>query len=152
MMKLAWDLQELTAIKEMGTTVLVECQVLSDKLQNPVFDVIQDNLARRMTSLQEKLSSFVRRVSRYRRIPASHLLVVMISTEDRKTKPYAMPVQCIAYRSFKDFEIRNIANKIVQEMTKRGMKVAGMCTSVAYIMLESFSLCLSFSLSHTHPL
>ena len=76
-------------------------------------------------SVREKLTMFVKRVSRYRRTPASHLLVVMISTEDRRRKPYALPVQCIAYRSLKDAEVRHIANRVIQEM-KRNMKVAGM--------------------------
>ena len=50
----------------------------------------------------------------------------MISAEDRKKKPYAIPVQCIAYKGLKDAEVRNIANSIIREMHKRGMKVAGM--------------------------
>ena len=66
-------------------------------------------------------------------MPASHLLVVMISTEDRKAKPYAMPVQCISYKGLKDAEVRNIANRIIQEMQKRGMKVAGMVMVIACI-------------------
>ena len=44
----------------------------------------------------------MRRVSRHRRTPANHLLVVVISAEDRiKKKPYAIPVQCIAYEGLR---------------------------------------------------
>lgn len=125
MLKLAWDLQELSAINDLGRSLLVECEVLSDKLKDPVYDGVQDNCARKLTCFRENLSSFVQRVSRYHRKAASHLLVVMISTEDRKTKPYALPVQCIPYRSLKDVEVRNIANRVIEEMQKRGMKVAG---------------------------
>ena len=100
--------------------------MLADKVNDPAYDPIKNNLAREVTALREKLTSFVQRVSRYRRMPASHLLVVMIKAEQRKKKPYAIPVQCIAYEGLKDAEIRNIANIVAQEMHKRGMKVAGM--------------------------
>ena len=126
MLKLAWDIQELTAVNDMGRSILVECQVLVDKLNDPVYDAIENNLARKLMSLREQMKAFVKRISRYRRNPAGHLLVIMISTEDREKKPYAMPVQCIAYRSLKDAKIRCIANEVVKEMNRREMKVAGL--------------------------
>ena len=126
MLKLAWDIQELSCVNDMGRRILVECQVLTDKLNNPVYNAIQDNLARRLSSLRQQMTTLVKHVSRYRRNPTSHLLVIMISTEDQRRKPYAMPVQCIACRSLKDAKVRSIANKVVREMHKRGMKVAGM--------------------------
>ena len=120
-----WDLQELSALNEAGRELRVECEVLADKLRDPAYDPIKFNLARELTTVREKTTSFVRCVSWYRRTLATHILVVMISAEDRKTKPYAIPVQCIAYNGLKDVEIRCIANKVVQEMHKRGMNVAG---------------------------
>ena len=59
-------------------------------------------------------------------------MVLMISPEQPTSKPYALPVQCIAYKSLKDSEVRKIANKLVKEMSLRGMKVAGilLCISV----------------------
>ena len=126
MLKLAWDLQELSALNHAGREVRVACEVLADKVKDPVYDLVENNLAREITVLREKLTFFVQRVSRYQRTPASHLFVVMISAEDRKKKPYAIPVQCIAYEGLKDAEVRNIANNVVREMQKRGMKVAGM--------------------------
>ena len=137
MLKLAWDIQELATINDMSRSILVECQVLVEKLNDPVYDTVEDNLARRLTSLRGQMTTFVKRASRYRRNPAGHLLVIMISTEDRKRKPYAMPVQCIAYRSLKDAKIRCIANKVVQEMTQRGMKVAGMPYAIYHILYAS---------------
>ena len=110
-----------------------------EKLNDPVYDTIENNLARQLTSLRSQMTTFVKRASRYRRNPTGHLLVIMISTEDRKRKPYAMPVQCIAYRSLKDAKIPCIANKVVQEMIQRGMKVAGM-PYAKYILYASVSL------------
>ena len=53
-------------------------------------------------------------------------------------KPYAIPIQCIPYKSLSDFKVRELANLIVGEMTSRKMKVAGMykCSSI----FNSFNL------------
>ena len=138
MLKLAWDIQELSALNDMGRSMLVECQVLRDKLSDPVYDAIVDNLPRKLASLRGQMTAFMKRISRYCRNPATHLLVIMISTEDRRTKPYALPVQCLSYRSLKDAQIRKIANKVVQAMTKRGMKVAGRGIPSMYVAIHCF--------------
>ena len=52
-------------------------------------------------------------------------MVVMISPEERTTKPYAIPIQCIPCKSLKDSEVRQIANRIIKEMVSRKFKVAG---------------------------
>lgn len=52
----------------------------------------------------------------------------MISPEERNKKPYALPVQCLAYDSLPDETVRSISNALIQEMSTRGMKVAGELT------------------------
>ena len=54
------------------------------------------------------------------------LIYEMSSTEERNRKPYALPVQCMPYKGLKDSEVMDIGNKVIQEMHKQGMKVAGM--------------------------
>ena len=49
----------------------------------------------------------------------------MISSEECRKKPYALPVQCLSYKGLADLKVRELANKIVQEMSTRQMKVAG---------------------------
>ena len=125
MLQLAWDVNELSELNEVGRSLLVEIEVLSNKISDPVYDVVGDNFAGKLSNVREKLSSFVKRVIRYRRTPATHILVITISTEDRKKKPYALPVQCLPYKGLKDMEVRAIVNKVIQEMVNRGVKVAG---------------------------
>ena len=36
-----------------------------------------------------------------------------------------MPILCIPYKGLSDAKVRELANKIITEMTNRGMKVAG---------------------------
>ena len=56
----------------------------------------------------------------------THVLVFMISTEDRKRKPYVLPAQCIPYKGMHDTMVSKLANKIISEMIKRKINVAGM--------------------------
>ena len=81
-------------------------------------------MANQISSFREKVLSFVKAITKYRREPATHILVVLISPEKHK-KSYALAVQCIAYKSIKDSEVQQICNKVLKEMTVRGMKVAG---------------------------
>ena len=57
----------------------------------------------------------------------------MISCEERRSKPYALPVQCIPYKGLDDMKIHELANNVIQEMVKRNMKVAG--TNLLYTQL-----------------
>ena len=85
-----------------------------------------DNFGRQLSQFRERLLSFVKLVTRFRRTAATHILVVMISTEDRRSKPYALPIQLLPYVGIQDMEARTLMNKVIQEMVNRGMKVSGM--------------------------
>lgn len=52
-------------------------------------------------------------------------MVFMISHERCDRKPYALPVPCVPYVGMSDAKIRCLANKIIEEMIKRKMKIAG---------------------------
>ena len=93
-------------------------------------DSERDNVALRLTNIRNEVTKFVKGVTRHQRTAATRCLVVMISTEERNKKPYALPVQCIPYKGLKDSEVREIGNKVIQEMCKRDMKVAGMFFTV----------------------
>lgn len=123
--ELAWTVKELSQLNEEGRLLHVESTVLSEKIGNPSYDKVQDNFVHRLSHYRERLSSFVKSVTRFRRVAATHILIIMISTEERKQKPYAMPVQCLPYVGLQDMEVRKIVDKVIQEMVNRGMKVSG---------------------------
>ena len=125
MFGLAWDVKELSDLNKTGRELIVECTTLVEKLLDPSYDSIANNLANQISTFRERVLSFVKSTTMYRREPATHILVVLISPEERNKKPYALAVQCIAYKSIRDSEVRQICNKVVKEMTVRGMKVAG---------------------------
>ena len=90
MFGLAWNVKELSDLNEVGRELTVECTTLVDKLLDPCYDSIASNLAKQICSFRERVLSYVKSVTKYRREPASHILVVLISPEGRNSKPYAL--------------------------------------------------------------
>ena len=125
MFELAWEVEELGRINECGRRLIVECECLKSKLLQSDYNLITDNFARQLCSFKEKSLTFAKQVVKYRRTPATHILVVMISPEERNKKPYAIPVQCLAYSSLGDEAVRKICDALIKEMTSQGMEVAG---------------------------
>ncbi len=130
MMKLVWSLKELGDLDELGRKVKVNCQVIKDATEDESHNWVSSNMASQLASVRKSLQSYIKRVCRYRRTAATHVLVIMISPEARNSKPYALPVQCMPYVGLGDMEVRAITDKVIQEMTSRRMKVAGMLWSV----------------------
>ena len=126
MMSLAWNIKDLSDLNECGRKVIQECDIIKRRLHDCSYDRISNNFAKTVSMLCDLACTFVKTVTKYKRVAATtHVLVLMISPEQRTSKPYALPVQCIAYKSLKDSEVRKIANELVKEMSLRGMKVAG---------------------------
>ena len=125
MFELAWDIEELGRINETGRKLIIDCDTLKEKLLQPGYNRIAANFARQLRCFRDKALLFVKQVTKYRRTPATHILVVMISPEERNRKPYAIPVQCLAYTSLTDGAVRRICDALIKEMAHRDMKVAG---------------------------
>ena len=86
---------------------------------------VQDNVPSQLKGIRKDLVSFIKGVTRHQRTAATHILVFMISNEERRKKPYAIPVQCLPYKGLSDLKVRELSNKLIVEMKKRKMKVAG---------------------------
>ena len=92
---------------------------------DPHADYEEVNLPRKLGQIRKARVDVIKRTTQFRRKPATHIFVVMISSELRDQKPYAIPVQCIPYAGLKEQDIRRIVNCLINEMMKLGMKVAG---------------------------
>ena len=53
------------------------------------------------------------------------MLVTMLSDEKRSSKPYAMPVRYVIYKSIKDQFVRDINRELKKEMVRVGLTLAG---------------------------
>ena len=123
--RLGWTVDELSRLNEDGRKMSVEVSSLLDKLGDASFDLTTANVPRKVSAVRNALSTFVTALTKHTRTAASHIFVFMISCDKRDKKPYAIPIQCVAYRGMKEAMLRRLTNQIVHEMHHREMKVAG---------------------------
>ena len=125
MFSLCWNIDELKTLAAEGRQLLVDTKVLLDLVTaRSDEDIVAANLPRRLCTLKEKLNDFIKRLTRFKRTPATHIFV-MISDEFRRIIPYALPVQCLPYAGMNEREIRGLLRSLVCEMVKCGMAVRG---------------------------
>ena len=86
---------------------------------------VEKNIPSQLSHIRSSLVSLITGVTRHQRTAATHILVFMISSEERRKKPYALPVQCLPYKGLANSTVRDLVNAIIREMSKRHMKVAG---------------------------
>lgn len=125
MFALAWKVQELEQLVSLFQKLVVDTKCLIEKLQAPGYNPVRDNFQRQLHSTKERLTDAVRRLSKHERTAATHVMVFMVSPEGRQRQPYALPVQCLPIRGLKDNIVRSMADKVIQAMVDRNMKVAG---------------------------
>ncbi|XP_065905627.1 uncharacterized protein [Dysidea avara] len=123
MFNLSWDVEELKWIFSEGRGI---CGDIHACIEHCTADLFQlHNVPNKLTSIRSRLLQFVKRVEHFKRVPASHVFVLMISAEQRNRKPYAVPVQCVPYAGLKEKDIRNLVSALCRQMIQYGMKVSG---------------------------
>ena len=132
MFAIAWKVEELKRLCAECRSLRTELNATMDLIRDPDTDFEQSNIPRQLTDLRRRLSASLKATYKYKRTPASHVFVFMISPEKRNQKPYALPVQCIPCASLKESDIRRLTSELAAEMVKRGMKVVGKCMSTYY--------------------
>lgn len=105
--------------------LVVDISSLIDKVKDDQCDLVKENVARKLTLLRTSLTDAVKMLSKHQRVAATHIFVIMISTETRDRKPYALPVQCLPIQTLRDQQARDLANHVIAAMVQRGMKIAG---------------------------
>lgn len=129
-MNLAWTVDDLSRLSQSGRTLLVELVIIKEMLEDWTTDLVAKNVARRLTQLHLSLITFIKgifymvdkQLGLYRH-RSNHIFVIMISTEYRSRKPYALPVQCFSYKGITVSKMRCVLNKVVAAMTERKMNV-----------------------------
>ena len=83
------------------------------------------NIPRKLTTIRSSLCGLIKRMAHFRRDPATHIFVLMVSSDTRDRKPYALPVQCVPYAGLKETDVRSLVSSLCKEMVTLGMKVSG---------------------------
>lgn len=125
MLSLLWDLEELNRLNKQGRALITSISVALDVITMPQQAQREENLARQLAAIRVKMRDVVKGVYRFRRTPATHCFVMMISSASRDRKPYAIPIQCFPYAGLKESDMRCLVTNIIKEMIGQGMKVAG---------------------------
>lgn len=125
--ELAWNVEEHKILLQTCKALIERLKQIEDFMNaRPTkTHCVQQNFAGQLSELRKQLPEFIKGVEMKHRQPATHALFFLISDERRAQKPYAVPVQYIAYSSMKDNDIRTLADKIKIEMVKLGMTVVG---------------------------
>lgn len=110
---------------DISQRLIAEVSSIIELVGDPSVDQIHANVAVRLSGIRESVSKFTKDLSRHQRVPATHIFVMMISCEQRNVKPYALPVQCLAYHTINQQVMRRLVSTLLKEMTSRGMKVSG---------------------------
>ena len=110
---------------EKSQSLIATISSIRETIADSEVDLVAVNMARTLTNFRESMVAFIQSITRHKRHMATHIFVLMISSEQRDSKPYAMPVQCLPYHSINQRQMRQIVSALVKEMVSRGMKVAG---------------------------
>ena len=122
MFALSWDVEELKSLTDEGRSINCELLACIDFCETGVFE--RSNVSRKLTTLRKRLLDFNKRTVHFRRTPATHVFVLMSSSDTRERKPYALQVQCIPYAGLKEVIIRRLITRLCETMNSFGMKVA----------------------------
>lgn len=124
-----------SALFAAGWTVEERQQLLSDNQQitvaiNTLLGVLESddassNSAHSLSSIRHNLTTFIRSLYRHKRTPATNVHVLMISSENRQVKPYALPIQLLPYASINVKTMRSLIRDIIKAMSAKGMNVVG---------------------------
>ena len=106
MINLSWKIKELDELSEIGRKLHAEIEGLSKRLDYCLWK--QENIPKRLKSLRKDMVSVIKGVTRHQHTAATHILVFMISNEKRRKKPYAIPIQCIPYKSLSDLKFMSL--------------------------------------------
>lgn len=123
MFAICWEIDELNSLVESGRQVLVDIKTALDITSGSDADIQSANLPRRLSKLKTKMIDFAKCLSKFKRTPATHVFVIMVSSELRQRKPYALPVQCLPYCGLNEKDIRRIISNLINEMVKASMSV-----------------------------
>lgn len=123
LMELSWERVEYSEL-------LQQCQCLLSYVKTLKVSVIQSSQVLHVQkSMCEKTSDwekYLRNLFVKRRQPAAtHVFIFLLSDEQRNKKPYCLPIQYVPYHSLKDQTVRELTNKIREEMANLGMLSIG---------------------------
>ena len=114
-----WETRDLGDLLDDGRRIYQEITLIVNSIDATSG---HSNLLLQVSKFCKKYKKFIQNLSRHKRTAATHVFVIMITPEERASKPYAIPVP---YSSLSVSQVQKLLDKVIFEMNSRGMKVAG---------------------------
>ena len=89
MYTLGWTVDELDRLVKEGRQLHAEISTLRSSIR--ALQEAEEKIVRRLTKLHPRLMEFIKQSTHQRRVAATHVLVIMISPEDRSKKTVCSP-------------------------------------------------------------
>ena len=80
---LAWEVNDVEELIQLGQKLAVEIKLTIERLMDKECNVVIENIAKKITSLRNELTLIIKNLSKHQREAASHIFVLMISSECR---------------------------------------------------------------------
>ncbi len=93
-LNMSWDVAEYNVLLQQCQNFLQSNEISNEMLYN----------------------EYLKNLFKKKRTAATHVLVIMISDEERKKKPYAMPIFYAPYSTLNEEKIRTILNKVKKDL------------------------------------
>ncbi|XP_066278595.1 uncharacterized protein [Branchiostoma lanceolatum] len=134
--ELSWEIVELSQLIEQSQQFAQSYdEILS--LINPESPLMDTAISRHKVN-KDDLRKYTSCLFKKKRQPAaSHVLVIMVSDEERNHKPYALPIQYVPYASLKDQWVRDLTRTVKEVMTRLGLSVVGTVTDGEFSSLRT---------------
>jgi len=138
MFSLSWDIEELKNICSEFRKIYNDLTECVNSCKHELFH--ESNVPRKLTQIRQRMHDATKRILHFKREPATHIFVLMISSDARDKKPYALPIQRFSYAGINEADLRRIISELCKKMVSLGMKVSGILLyyiSLFYLMAQS---------------
>ena len=81
-----------------------------------------------LTAFRKDFPSYLKELYSKKREGASHVLIIMISDEERSLKPYAIPVRATPFKGITDARVRELRDEVRNVIISLNMTVVGFVT------------------------
>lgn len=92
---------------------------------NPAVPLDIQAIRTSLRGLVAQAKNYLCNLFKKKRTAATHVLVLMLSDERRKRKPYALPIRYVPHRSLRDQYVRDLTRDVKVAMQEKGLNLVG---------------------------
>jgi len=114
MFSLSWDIEELKTLNTEGRNIHRELLACINCCVPALLEL--HNIPRKLVSIRKKLLNFVKRTVYFRRTPATHIFVFMLSSDRRDLKALCTASAVFPHAGLAEVDMRRLILALCREM------------------------------------